>query len=517
MTTQRWITLLLVSLSIALVAMGWLARSSFCLDSILVKKLDMVGPNGTVSILACSSKKDSPFSEDLYEIKTDLEMRLRSIERNLEFLGVDAEPVHISIVKSLDPLVRVHASHLILSESALGSKNLLEKALLESLLMQKNGNLDAASEAADKVLWSDVFSDVILASTQGYFELGDPLLNQNFNWNARRSEWPFSLRTKTTYCQDASRSLLHLAACQQGQLKPEDLFVSLRPFFGKALFDSLQSLSNKQRVQWFSEVWRHWPELQIERGYFGASVGPDEKQQLADAAIGIRIWMANFRNWATRGPIWAQLAKEMAINIQKQGFREQTSTPSADLLVIVNDHDSEAVLQGLREAALMSTGKSILVFRNSDAWMMPDMRPFPKVWLGDWQVQQAILIQCEIPSTEKLQALAEHAQNLMLIRICKSNPLQWGRLAQGGVNAFLRDNPSVPFIQFHLPSLKSALAKRNLNPVPLIEEENWKSPFFEGIGWQKPQWDQDLKIYRSHSAIEVIKSYRLGAPASRTL
>jgi hypothetical protein len=499
----------LISLSLALVAWGWVARSSFCLDSNLVEKIDMIGTGGKQSITACSVARDGRFSETLFDLKTGFEVRFHSLQRSLDFLGFQFEKIHLSIVDTVDPLVRVHPSHLILSRSVLDAKNVLEKALLLSLLQQKRQDPYRAL-SADEVLWADVFTDVFLHFEKGGLEIADPLLNQSFRWDEQRSNWPFVLKTKSVYCQDASRSFLYMNDCQQGRLSPDQLLTSLRPLLGLSLASALEKLGPGERIKWFHDVWANWDALQMRRAFFGSSVGPEDQQELVDGARLIQSWTQNFQTWAKRDTVWAQVAARLPLELQARGFREDRGPLKSDYLVLVTSPESESILQGLREATLLDTKKSVVLVRGNEAWLLPDLHPFPKAWLGEFNVQQALLIQCQIPSTDKLRALANQVQKLMLIRACP--PLQtvaWNKLLTQGVDAFLKANPKVPFVQFHLPSLRAALLKRNLNPIPLLDDGNWESPFFHQIGWEKPDWDQDLHAFRTHAAIDAIEIFRL--------
>lgn len=508
-STQRWISLLLLSLSVTLVALAWVNRPTFCLDSKIVEKIDMVGASGTQSLQACSVSKESRFSEEMKDLKDALETKLRSLERTFDFMGLSFSPVRISIVDSFDPLVRVHPSHLILSRSVLEVEQVLEKAFLLSVLVQKSG-VPAQEMTADQVLWAEVFSDLFLYFQNGTLAVQDPILNKQVSWSGKRIEWPFVLKTKAAYCQEAWRSFFHLSDCQEKGVESDQLFVSLRPFFGSAFSHSLDQLPVNEKVSWFRDVWSAWPTLQIQRFFYGSSVGPEEEQQLADATRGVENWMKNIALWSHRSEVWAKVFGSVQRELLKLGFRDKSAPVPVDLLVVGGDQGGEEILKSLREAVLLASQKTVVFVRDNEAQLLPDLKPFPRVWLGNIQAGQAVLIQCSVPSMAKLKSFATQVQKLMLIRSCQSPlTLSWNQIMRGSVNDFIRDNSKVSFIQFHLPSLKSALAKRNLNPIPLLEEGQWSNPFFQEIGWESPQWDQALKAYKSRAAIEAIESFRV--------
>ena len=518
MSTQRWISLLTASLCLALVALAWVARPNFCLDSRFVEKIDMVSSDGNPSIGACRVEKHSTFSLKIWELKTGLERRLKALERALDYMQVKPEHLRITILNTPEPVVRIYPSQVLISAKALDSDQVLEKSLLLAILQGKK-DLSGANVSASEILWAEVFSDLFLSFHSGGFSMQDPTLNESISLESQKSDWPFVLKTKQSYCKQPWRSLMHQSDCQTDKISHEQLFVSLRPFWDASFAKSLETLSVNDRIQWFRSVWANWKTLQIEPIVVGSSVGPEDQQLLADAARGIENWMKNFRTWAKNETGWKELTPNLEIEIQKRGFRDQNSPLQTDLLVMASDESGQSALNGLHDVAIENPKRKILFVQNQEARLLPELEVFPKSWLGSVHSRQAILIQCSSIKIESLKLLAESVQKLMLIQSCdpKLN-LSWGSLFRGGFDEFISQNPNVNFIQFHLPSLKSALVKNDLNPIPLLIEGNWQNPFFQQIGWEKPRWDQGMRAFKSRAAIEAIESYRLGpAPEASTL
>ena len=510
--------MLTASLCLALVALAWVARPNFCLDSRFVEKIDIVSSDGNPSILACRVEKHSPFSLKIWELKTSLERRLKSLEQSLDYMNVKSEHLRITILNSPEPVVRIYASQVLMSIKALDSDQVLEKSLVMAILQQKR-DLSGPLVSSSEVLWTEVFSDLFLAFQSGSLMMKDPILNDVISLENQRNDWPFVLKTKQSYCKQAWRSLMHQSDCQQDKINDQQLLVSLRPFWDASFSKSLETLSSSERIHWFRDVWTNWSSQKIEPFVFGSTVGPEDQQLLSEAAHGIENWMKNFRIWQSQWPSWQNLTKNLEIEIQKHGFRDQNSPLQADLLVMASDESGQSALNGLHEMAIENPKRKILFVQNQEARLLPELEVFPKSWLGSVHSRQAILIQCSSIKIESLKILAESVQKLMLIQSCDPHlSLSWGALFRGGFDEFISQNPQVNFIQFHLPSLKSALVKNDLNPIPLLIEGNWESPFFQQIGWEKPTWDQGLKAFRSRAAIEAIESYRLGpAPQASTL
>ena len=508
MSTQRWVFLLLTSLCLAVVTFAWLVRPTFCLDSRLVERIDSVSAEGTESILTCATGRGGVFSPTLFNLKDGLEARFRFLERSLDFMQVSAQPLKISLVDTLDPLVRVNATHLILSRKTLENDQVLEKAILLALLLQRSASQQKPL-SGDQILWAEVFSDLFLAFEKGSFSVEDPILNKTIQWKGKRIQWPFALKTQNTYCLDPWRSFYHLSECQGDELTSDQLFVSLRPLFGSSLDQALMSLPVYDRVEWFRDVWKHWSELPIEKYLYASSMGPKDKQQIVESRLGVENWIKNFRFWSSRNRIWSALAQSFESEIKKQGFQADDQITHADLLVIDGEQGANWTLKSIGEASLSNSSKTVLYLKGNSTRLLPDLKPFPKLWLGQIQAHQVVLIQCTVPSIETMKQLAESVQKLLLITTCEAPAnVVWNQIMQGDLEGFIRDNPKLPFIKFDLPSLKSALAKKNLNPIPLLAEGHWDGPFFREIGWGIPLWDKSLRAYRTRAANDAIESFR---------
>lgn len=495
-----------------MVALAWIARPGLCLNSTLVQKIDMVAVEGTQTLVACRASREGRYSETLLDLKKSLESRLRFVERAFEFLDINPTPIRISLVTMDEPLIRVHPSHLILSKSNLIEEGVLEKSILLSILLQRSQKM-ARDLTPEEALWAEVYSDLVLGYVRGGFGIKDPSTAQSLRWGGRRTEWPFVLRTPEGYCRDGWRSFLHLAACQGGSIGREQVLVALRPLLGSSIFEALMELKPTDRLNWLREGWKHWSEIRFERKFLGSTVGPEHQQIMAESARGIDNFMSHLRRLSHLGPSWSLVSARAERILQQKGFRESPSAIAVDLLLIVGDAESESQIAGLREVSLLTPRNTVIAIQGQEARLLPDLKPFPRVWLGDLAARAAILVQCSIPSIETLKSYAGQVQRLIFISNCDpSSPIAWGQMLKNGLEGFIRENPDVPFIQFHLPSLKTALARKNLNPIPLLREGQWESPFFKEIGWEDPKWDQRLKAYRTRAAIDAIERFR-PAPA----
>lgn len=522
MTTQRWIWLLTSSLVVALVAMGWLARPTLCLNSRVVEKLDIVQEGHSVSIGACPLRVDSDYSDQVEATKNHVERRLRFLEQSFDFLkitdvaaNVQTKPnyhrIRLSIVETLDPLVRIHPEHIILSQSSLTSNWVLEKAFFISLLLRTK-NLSPLHLRPEEILAVEVLSDLMMHFEAGQFGLDEPLSGRHLKLNAMASEWPFVIRDQNDYCNSPWRSYLQLGRCQQGLVGKEDLVVGLRPLISHALVKSLDELAPENRITLIRSLVRQWPMVRIPRaGDGGMSLKQPERQILETShRLAFGLIRALRGSAGGFGPIWIANVEKLLMD---SGVNLAQKSIEADLVVYGETLDDETALASLRELAEVSPEKRIFFVHGGQVTRLPDFSSYPMSWFTGMRARQGVLLHCGVPSMDLFRAQYEQVEKVLLVEHCQSQTAQilnWRFYFSGGVERFVSDNPKMSFIQFHLPSLKTALERKNLNPIPLLNQSQWQNPFFvEALGWQSAEWDQAIQAFRARAAVDAIQIYRL--------
>ena len=282
--------------------------------------------------------------------------------------------------------------------------------------------------------------------------------------------------------------------------------------------ESLRKLPLNQQIEFLRITFENWKSLKPNFESLTVEAKTEDQKQLQLLESQLQALQSSFDHWGLQFSIWKTVSQEFATQLKKRGFGEEQKILQADLIVMGHEDDQSHWLQSLSDLALQNPLKRIIYLTEQEARVLPDLKSVPRSWLGLIQSRQAVLIQCQIPTTQKLAEMADTVSKLVLVRDCQS-PFQidFSPILDGNFDQFASQNPKMSFVQLHLPSLKSALAKRNLNPIFLIEEKKWDSPFFQDIGWEKPKWDEAIGAYRTRAAIEAIEMYRALVPEEPAL
>lgn len=539
MTPQKWISILMISLSIALACFAWLARPAFCIDSSLVEKIDSVSGEKQQTLYACKFVKNRrSYHPDLDLIKKNIESRLKHLEREAQFLGVDYKPVSISIIDTVDVVIRVHPKRLILSSSIFNQSQVFDKTILQAILLQKifsKNELKSMSDLdANQILQVEVMSDVWLAISRGQLSLFEPLSGRMLSWNSRYNQWPLILKNPESYCEDSWRSYLSQSKCDLKNFAELSSVLSLRQLFGRMLKNALAYMPIDQQMTNFKRLIKVFPfdTIKSSERYVSKITAEDAETKsrvelsepnsisLQDMKLYAESWIQKIIDNTT-----SELSDRIKSEMNSVGLVD-SKVNQFDLIINIDD-DKELgqseILQRFIEMTLASPLKKVLLIQKNQYKLLPELQSIPKEWSRKIHSQFGILVQCRIPETQKLIGLSENINKLIYIRNCKnSNSTEQSQVAidlnklninlNGAFDLnfkqFALENPQVQFIQFHLPSLKFALSKQNLNPIFLLQQKLWNSPFFRDIGWQSPVWDNEIKAFRAQAAVDAIEVYR---------
>jgi hypothetical protein len=147
-------------------------------------------------------------------------------------------------------------------------------------------------------------------------------------------------------------------------------------------------------------------------------------------------------------------------------------------------------------------GKTIRIHQNA--------LPFDAQIFGEIKATRGIFFSCGEPDTKILLQAARRVQKLLFINSCDTSKIKLSGLFKKGVIEFALQNPETKFIDFHTPSLLSALLKSpGLNPVEALNAPEKHQAFFKQLGWTQPQFDQGIGAHRAQSAVEAIDWFRL--------
>lgn len=118
---------------------------------------------------------------------------------------------------------------------------------------------------------------------------------------------------------------------------------------------------------------------------------------------------------------------------------------------------------------------------------------------------------CQKITLGKILDFAKYTDRLILTYNCKSNSYRkLDQLLDKGANGFALQNPDIPFIQFHLPSLmmKKELLDLNKEVFDYVIARDIKNPVYQLFGWRELNWDELSKSYHPKAYVDAISVFR---------
>gem|GEM_PF-6912758 len=505
---QMWTGSLIVVFCVAVVAFAYVSRRPLCIDSKLVEKIDRVTENGTHTAYRCALGKHVPYDGKLNQITHDFAQRLMPVERFLDYFGSFQGRVSLTMLKSPETYFKIRDHEIYATEDFLNSPGQLEKAMFKIWLRDQMH--DAALENS---LSEDVLSDFLWTTVKGRLNIYDPITKFNLD-SQPRAMWPEVLKNSAEVCQSPWWPAKSAAICQalRGARDTDSQIDlgSIRPLLTQALNDAYQKIPAADKILWLQSFAKNLGHFQLPEIINSAGHDFSQAQRV------VRQWISSLRLMDENfGNLFAQ---ELAAH----GFHDVAATVHFQALIIFDQTSKESEklieenLQSFEQSHLMGYKKADQIQFSSEG------ASFPLSDLGLWQADKIVLIGCGSPQLEKLQNLSVQAERLLFIDLCqKKVSLDVAAYLKQDAQLFATKNKEINFIEFHLPSLKLALQKVDMNGqqkeawiADLLKEsskEKSKNPSIltEALGWQEPTYHSQIKAYQSQSAIEAINWYRM--------
>ncbi len=353
---------------------------------------------------------------------------VRSVEDLLPALKVKTKPIVIE-VKENDPFYySVQPGIVSLGGQVMRSEGLLEKAILESWLMQKNSNADRYS--------LDVFSDVLSSMVRSSDLWQDPTTNETYQLT--KSYWPEQLTSFENYCLTSHKSPAHILFCANQEKKNETgLNVwTAKQMLSALIYEFASQLPLSEREQFIARI----ADIQIP-GFPKAASRPEFYswvQSVLDSTFQKHVNLAAF------------------IELQKKqkGLQEEIVFP------LVIHFDDEAVdpnrFTKLVEWSLKKPTKSIAISTEGRLHLLPDFNPL-ELKAGEWKARRILWVSCAMPSTEQIANI--RAEKVTAMKICPNDKdLDWERLMVSDIEEFLLHHEDVSYFDIHVPSLQLAIS-----------------------------------------------------------
>lgn len=425
---MKWIVIW-TAFSVALLSwMGtrYIQSQGSCLKSTYVKMIVIADDKKTID--------QCHFAEQVLgitEVSADQRQwirKVRSVEDLWPSLKIKSKPIVIE-VKESDPFYySVQSGIVSLGGQVIRSEGFLEKAILESWLMQRNPEADRYS--------LDVFSDVLSSMVRSSDQWQDPTSNESYLLS--KSYWPEQLTSFENYCLTAHKSPAHILFCSNQEKKNE---VGLNIWSAKQMLSGLiyefsNQLSLSEREKFISAI----TDLQIQ-------VFPK-----AASRAEFYTWIQSVLDNTFQKHI--NLATFIEHQKKQKGLQEEVVFP----LVI---HFEDEVIDPNRFAKLIDWSlkkptKSIAISTGGRLHLLPDFNSL-ELKSGEWKARRILWVSCAMPTTEQIANI--RADKVTAMKICPNDKdLDWERLMVSDIEEFLLHHEDVSYFDIHVPSLQLAIS-----------------------------------------------------------
>jgi len=380
------------------------------------------------SINQCQLADQIFFTTDVSAEQKKWVRKIRAVEDLWPALKVKAKPVVIEVRES-DPFVySVNSGIISLGGQVIRSQGILEKAILESWLMQMNTAQDRYS--------LDVFSDVLSTMVRSSDEWQDPTTGESYRTS--QNYWPEELTSFNNYCLSAHKSPAHILFCSDQTPATE---AGLNVWSAKSTLSSLvyefsNQLSLKEREQFIEKIptmtIASFPQSSSRAEFFG--------------------WMEKTLNTIFQNN--SGLAGFFEVQKKQKSLQDQVVFP----LVI---HFDDEVVDPNRFAKLIEWSsrkptKSVAISTESRIHILPSFNPLD-IKSGEWKARRILWVSCAMPTTE--QILSIRAEKVTAMKVCPGDKsIDWERVLVSDIEDFLLHHEDVSYIDLHIPSLQLAVS-----------------------------------------------------------
>lgn len=486
MFVNRLIQAMFAFLAVGIFALAYLAQKPLCIDSSLVEKIDRIDSAGMTSAYSCQFKRKVSIDPQIMQSSPQLAERLYPLERFFSEFGPLKKQISIEWLSDQAGKFKTASGHITLSTDLLNKPLLLEKVIAREWVQER-----LPVELKDDSILIEALADLII------------YVNYSPDIGESQARWPHVLKTFSGYCQNAIRAPEHKDICEQAAIDNPQVLdqltpYSLQPLLAQTLVSVYLKQSPSQRYKWLKSFARgQWQWRPVSAASY---LGLSEWAQIS----------SEIENFAQRFPENISVAVEAELN--QRGFFPSKSKASFDLVFILPEEDNlqKDLLPKLMDASQKNPKLMISAEDSMRVWLLPSKDFLTRSLMQSYYAQRAVWLKCEPPSLNDFKNMAERFDRVLLLSDCQKNiDANLKSYVSGGIEAFAADNQKLRFVQLHIPSLMQALKKSEANPIPLLGLQQFSHPFFKGMGWQGATWIENLRAYRSRSAIEAIEMYRM--------
>lgn len=512
MNQRRWTALLTVLLIAGLTTLAWLSRRPLCIKSQLVQKIDRVHDQGVARVYSCSQNIHVEYDDELRQLVEALEPELERLE---EFFSTvpSAAPVQLDFTLVNDQSAKdtEHSLEQYRVQVRSGVQQILWSRPQASIISTAEAILTSVTEAQLGIPGTHLQENRMhfaIAST-----VSESLLMALGLKNYERAavdRWSFLLTSRSAYCNSDERSLLDTGLCQKAASFDVIEPMALKPFFRESFWQALLEQSLSERPEFLKHI--------VSRLMSWSQATSLATMTVDSAAVSEFIAQLEMKS-----DVKSKIETEKFTNALKRAYAQKGwSAEPAPMILPQMVYFMESETNKNKSTQDMSAflfenpnlrDRLVALRTGSWVWMPHQNAPVEIAALGPMKVFDLVVVLCEPPNDQFLKSISDNTDRVLVIQQCDSKKVvklesYFSGDAGPGVEAFARDNPGVPFMRLHMPSLKLAWQKDHSNPFLLLSQKKWDHHFFTQLGWQTPEWNEQLQMFKSRSVIEAIEAYR---------
>lgn len=397
-----------------------------CLKSSYVKMIVIGDEKKTID--QCRLSEQLFYKNDLSQEQKKWIRKVRSVEDLWPGLKTKVKPVVVEVKESDPFFYSVNSGLVSLGGQIIRSQGFLEKAILESWLMQMNAQQDRYS--------LDVISDVLSSMVRSSDEWQDPTTGELYNTS--RSYWPEELSSFRNYCLAEHKSPAHILFCADQEPTTEaGLNVwSAKTTLGSLIYEFSKQLPLKERERFIQKL----PTTTI------ASF--PQSSSRADFYLWIeKTLRAVFENNSNLDGFFETQKK-------LKGLQENVVFP------LVIHFEDESVdpnrFQKLIEWSAMKPGKAVAISTDGRMHLLPNFNPL-EIKADEWRARRILWVSCSMPTTEQMMNI--RAEKVTAMKVCPNDKaVDWERIMVSDIEEFLLHHGDVSYFEIHIPSLQLAVS-----------------------------------------------------------
>jgi hypothetical protein len=472
MSLRIWTGLLTTGFCVAIVAFAFVSRKPFCIDSMIVEKVDVLTSEGTERAYSCEARKHLPYSKTVAELIPTLQGKLGVLESWLHFYSPQKTKVSITVLDDQQQYFRVHGSEIFLSEELVNKESLIERAIFKSIIRT----------TADATVLSDSLVEEVLIDLLYQVSTGKRALSET------QVRWPGVLALENEYCKANWKIGEHFQACSKGNFSGGHLV--LRPLLSLALSQSLEKLSPEERYRFSNSVLSDLTQIRIAEWVPGKTLEANVQQGYYESVVRVQNIVLSFQKSKSLSAEAQRVFDEMGIQLKILGFREEVESSFLDL-VILKEKVSQSELEKLSKLAQDLPESSLAIQTPTEIYLLPSTTPLTRGTFGELRSHRSVWFRCGLPDWKEIESSITSYHRVLVIDSCKQETVDLGPYLKEGVQDFALSNPDVGFISIHVPSFMHSL-KRNENP----------------FRWDLSEFDKSTRAFKSLNPIQSVDWFR---------